>query len=266
MKKVHLVLGSGGARGIAHIGVIEALEEQGFEICAVTGSSIGAVVGGMYCAGHLQTYKNWLLTLTKTAVLRLFDFTITNKGFVKGQKVYNRLKNLTGDHNIEDFAIPFTAVATNITNNAEVYFTSGDLYTALRASTAIPGMFTPVHFNGHLLVDGAVLNPLPLNTVPPNEGVLTVAVCLNGYTPAAAVENGNRKLRHPGFFDLLNLSYDFTQQRLIQLMIEKHQPDILVQVPRDVCGGFEFHKAGEVMAAGRKAFEMAMGQKAGTLS
>jgi NTE family protein len=258
MKRVHLVLGSGGARGIAHIGVIEALEEQGFEICAVTGSSIGAVVGGMYCAGHLQTYKNWLLTLSKTSVLRLFDLTITNKGFVKGQKVYNRLKSFTGDRNIEDFAIPFTAVATNITNNAEVYFTSGDLYTALRASTAIPGMFTPVHFNGHLLVDGAVLNPLPLNTITPQPGVLVVAVCLNGYTPSKQAERPNGKPKHPGLIDLLNISYDFTQQRLIQLMIEKHQPDILVQVPRDVCGGFEFHRAQEVMEVGRLAFAQAL--------
>jgi NTE family protein len=258
MKKVHLVLGSGGARGIAHIGVIEALEEQGFEICAVTGSSIGAVVGGMYCAGHLQTYKNWLLTFSKTSVLRLFDFTITNKGFIKGQKVYNRLKSFTGDRNIEDFDIPFTAVATNITNNAEVYFTSGDLYTALRASTAIPGMFTPVHFDGHLLVDGAVLNPLPLNTITPEPGVLVVAVCFNGYTPSTKTEPSNGKPKHPGLIDLLNISYDFTQQRLIQLMIEKHQPDILVQVPRDVCGGFEFHKAKEVMEVGKRSFAEAL--------
>lgn len=258
MKKVHLVLGSGGARGIAHIGVIEALEEQGFEICAVTGSSIGAVVGGMYCSGHLQDYKNWLLTLSKTSVLRLFDLTITTKGFVKGQKVYNRLKSFTGNRNIEEFAIPFTAVATNITNNAEVYFTSGDLYTALRASTAIPGMFTPVNIDGQLLVDGAVLNPLPLNTIEPEPDVLVVAVCLNGYTPSKKTEASNAKPKHPGLIDLLNISYDFTQQRLIQLMIEKHQPDILVQVPRDVCGGFEFHRAQEVIEVGRQVFMNAL--------
>jgi NTE family protein len=261
MKKVHLVLGSGGARGIAHIGVIEALEEQGFEICAVTGSSIGAVVGGMYCAGHLQTYKNWLLTLSKTSVLRLFDLTITNKGFVKGQKVYNRLKSFTGDRNIEDFDIPFTAVATNITNNAEVYFTSGDLYTALRASTAIPGMFTPVHLDGQLLVDGAVLNPLPLNTISPQPGVWVVAVCLNGYRPTTKTGPTHAKPKHPGLIDLLNISYDYTQQRLIQLMIEKYQPDILVQVPRDVCGGFEFHKAQEVIEVGRRVFKEAIARK-----
>jgi NTE family protein len=141
MKKVHLVLGSGGARGIAHIGVIEALEEAGYEIGAITGTSIGAVVGGMYCAGHLPTYRNWLLTLSRTAVLRLFDFTISGRGFVKGQKVYNTLRRLTGDYNIEEFAIPFSAVATDVFNNEEVHFERGDFYTALRASTAIPGNY-----------------------------------------------------------------------------------------------------------------------------
>jgi len=257
MKKVHLVLGSGGARGVAHIGVIEALQQHGFEICGITGCSIGAVVGGMYCAGHLSTYKNWLFTLNKTSVLRLFDFTITTRGFIKGQKVYNRLKGFTGEWNIEDFDIPFTAVATDIVNNAEVYFTQGDLYTALRASTAIPGMFTPVNHNGQLLVDGGVLNPLPLNMVQPAPDVSVIAVCLNGHSTAAkAAANG--KVPTPGLIDLLNISYDYTQQRLIQLMIEKHQPDILVQVPRDVCKGFDFHRAQEVVEAGKKAFNVAM--------
>lgn len=258
MKKVHLVLGSGGARGIAHIGVIEALLEQGFEITAITGCSIGAVVGGMYCAGHLQTYKDWLLTLNKTSVLRLFDFTITTRGFVKGQKVYNRLKSFAGEWNIEDFAIPFTAVATDIVNNAEVYFTKGDLYAALRASTAIPGMFTPVTVDGKLLVDGGVLNPLPLNLVKREPDVQVIAVCLNGPTPVAKPHLANGKVYSPGLIDLLNISYDYTQQRLIQLMIEKYPPDILVQIPRDVCKGFDFHRAQAVVEAGRTAFETAM--------
>jgi NTE family protein len=182
MKKVHLVLGSGGARGVAHIGVIEAMEEAGYEIAAVTGTSIGAVVGGMYCAGHLQIYKNWLLTLSRTAVMRLFDFTISGRGFVKGQKVYNTLRKFTGDRNIEDFSIPFTAVATDVFNNEEVHFTSGDFYTALRASTAIPGMVTPVAIGQQLFVDGAVVSPLPLNAILTTPGMMLVAVNLHGCT------------------------------------------------------------------------------------
>jgi NTE family protein len=258
MKKVHLVLGSGGARGIAHIGVIEALEEAGYEICSITGSSIGAVVGGMYCAGHLPTYKDWLLQLSKTSVLRLFDFTITGRGFVKGQKVYNTLRRFTGDCNIENFAIPFTAVATDILSNAEVHFSSGDFYTALRASTAIPGMVTPVTIGQQLLVDGAVLNPLPLNAVNNAGNLLVVAVSLHGCTAKETLAPVDKKQKSPGFIDMLNISYDYTQQRLIKLMIEKHQPGILVQIPRDVCKGFDFHKAQELIEAGRVAFGKAI--------
>jgi NTE family protein len=261
MKKVHLILGSGGARGIAHIGVIEALEEAGYEICAVTGSSIGAVVGGMYCAGYLPTYKDWLLKLSKTAVLRLFDFTITGRGFVKGQKVYNTLRLFTGDSNIENFTIPFTAVATDILNNEEVHFSSGDFYTALRASTAIPGIVTPVTIGQQLLVDGAVLNPLPLNIINNADNLLVVAVSLHG---CAEKETLLTLQKSAGFIDMLNISYDYTQQRLIQLMIEKHQPDILVEIPRDVCKGFDFHKAQELIEAGRTAFAKARYASANT--
>jgi NTE family protein len=252
-KKIHLVLGSGGARGMAHIGVIEAIEAAGYTICSVTGSSIGAVVGAMYCAGHLTTYRDWLYTLSRTSVLRLFDFTFAKNGFVKGQKVYNRLQSFTGDLNIEDLAIPFTAVATDIHQQEEVYFSSGNLYDALRASTAIPGVFTPVNLRNRWLVDGAVLNPLPLNLVQRDPDTLVIAVSLNGVAsvPAPATE----KVPKAGLIDMLNTSYDLTQQRLIQLMIEKYQPDILVEVPRNVCNGFDFHKAREVVEAGKIAFE-----------
>jgi NTE family protein len=254
MKKVHLVLGSGGARGIAHIGVIEALEAEGYEIAAVTGSSIGAVVGGMYCAGHLHTYKNWLLTLSRTAVLRLFDFTISGRGFVRGQKVFNTLRELTGNYNIEALPIPFTAIATDVFKNEEVHFCDGDFYTALRASSAIPGMVTPVAIGQQLFVDGAVVNPLPLNAISKTPGMILVAVNLHGYTQEKEDAPAGKKKRTPGFIDMLNIAYDFTQQRLIQMMIDKHPPDILVQVPRNVCGGLDFHKAQELIEAGKTAF------------
>ncbi len=250
--KVHLVLGSGGARGMAHIGVIEALEETGYEITGVTGSSIGAVVGAMYCSGHLATYKSWLLSLSKTAVLGLFDFTITTRGFVKGQKVYNRLHSFTGDVNIEDMRVPFMTVATDICNHEEVYFTRGNLYEALRACTAIPGVFTPVLLDNRLLVDGAVLNPLPLNLITPEPDTLVVAVNLSGNVLVHKTKPD--KPRHPGLIDLLNTAYDCTQHRLIELMIEKYRPDMMIQIPRDVCGGFDFHKAREVIETGRIAF------------
>ena len=121
-KKVHLVLGSGGARGIAHIGVIELLEEQGFEIISVTGCSMGAVVGGMYCAGYLTAYKDWLLTMNKTKVFNLFDFTFTKQGFVKGERVLAQLHGFTGEQKIEDLKVRFTAVATDIMHKKEIHF------------------------------------------------------------------------------------------------------------------------------------------------
>ena len=212
----------------------------------------------MYCAGHLQTYKNWLLTLSRTSVLRLFDFTISGRGFVKGQKVFNTLRQLTGNYNIEDIPTPFTAVATNVLKNEEVHFCDGDFYTALRASSAIPGMVTPVAIGQQLFVDGAVVNPLPLNAITKTPGLMLVAVNLHGCASKNLDNPENKKTKTPGFIDMLNIAYDFTQQRLIQLMIEKHQPDILVDIPRDVCKGFDFHKAQELIEAGRTAFGKAI--------
>ncbi len=255
-QKVHLVLGSGGARGVAHIGVIEAAEAAGYEICGVTGTSMGAVVGGMYCAGHLQTYKNWLLTLTRTGVLRLFDLTITRHGFVKGEKVFSRLIDFTGHINIEDLPVPFMAIAADINSGQEVCFTSGNLYKAMRASTAIPGVFTPVMTETQILVDGAVLNPLPLNKVSPDPEIMVIAVSLNGQPSPAVIAPG--KIRKPGFIDILNTSYDLTQEKLMQLTVEKYKPGILVEIPRNICGLFDFHKAADIIEAGRQAFAQSL--------
>ncbi|HBQ61358.1 MAG TPA: esterase, partial [Balneolaceae bacterium] len=158
-KKVHLVLGSGGARGIAHIAVIEELEKAGYEIVEVIGCSMGAVVGGIYAAGHLPEYKEWILGLNRKGVFDLLDFTFAKQGFVKGEKLFAKHIEVTGNENIEDFDIPFTAVATDMRHHKEVHFKKGDLYKALRASVSIPGFFVPVVEDGKVLVDGGVLNP-----------------------------------------------------------------------------------------------------------
>ncbi|MBL0358651.1 MAG: patatin-like phospholipase family protein [Chitinophagaceae bacterium] len=277
-KKIHLVLGSGGARGIAHIGVIEMLEEAGFEIISVTGCSMGAVVGGMYCAGSLTEYKKWLLTLTKTNVLRLFDFTLSRQGFVKGEKVLNQLKVLAGEQLIENFKIPFIAVATDLLHKKEIHFSEGNLYKALRASMGIPGVFTPVVESNCFLVDGSVLNPLPLNLVNKQPGEIIVAVNLNGHTPSVKIKptvanetvntaetwtwlkkfmpftnNKQQAGTLPSFsmFDLVNTSYDFTLDRLTELVIQLFPPDILIEIPRKACSVFEFYKAAELIEIGR---------------
>lgn len=289
MKKVHLVLGSGGARGMAHIGVIEMLEQDGYEICEVIGCSMGAVVGGLYCAGFLDHYKKWLTGLTKSNVFSLFDFTFTTQGFVKGDKVFNKIHEFTGEHLIEELKIPFTAVSTDILNKKEVHFTSGNLFKALRASIAIPGVFTPVIYEDAILVDGGVLNPLPLNIVDKTEDAIIVAVNLNGpiqhipkqqmiekendsgsyweWLPKFPVigkkENAIQQKPLPklSLFDLLNTSYDFTQDRLTEMMIETYSPDLLIELPRNCCNVFEFYRANELIEAGKTAYKDAVNKK-----
>jgi len=259
--KVHLVLGSGGARGIAHIGVIETLEQHHFEIVSVTGCSMGAVVGGMYCAGFLKEYKEWLLTLSKPKVFSLFDFTFTTSGFVKGEKVLSKMQDITGVQHIEQFPIKFTAVATDILHNKEVHYRRGDLYKALRASIGIPGVFTPVLEDQTYLVDGGVLNPLPLNLVHKQaEEEIVVAVNINA-TPHHAHATVPHKRTAYNVIDLLNTSYDFTQDRLTQLMIQVHTPELLVEIPRSICSVFDFHQAKMLIEAGSEACKKALRKK-----
>lgn len=179
-KKVQLVLGSGGARGIAHIGVIQRLIEDGYEIVEVVGCSMGAVVGGMYCSGHMQEYTEWLLKQSKTDVYRLFDITFSLQGLVKGERIFGVLKQMAGEQDIEKLAVPFTAVATDMLSRTEIHFTEGNLFKALRASTGIPGVFTPVADNGRLYVDGAVLNPLPVDVLQRRKDTSIIAINLNG--------------------------------------------------------------------------------------
>lgn len=281
-KKVHLVLGSGGARGIAHIGVIEELERQGYEIIEVIGCSMGAVVGGIYCAGQLEEYKKWMLSLTKRRVFDLLDFTFTKQGFVKGEKLFGKHIEVTGNQKIEDFKIPFTAVATDMRHHKEVYFREGDLFKALRASVSIPGIFTPVVDNDKVLVDGGVLNPLPINLVNKREGAIIVAVDINSRTiiedllikekekprkkywfenilPDSIKEftKGDEKKKEESFslFELMESTFSFTQDRLTTVIIEHYKPDILVEIPRDTCDTFEFYKAKNLIDIGAKALQ-----------
>jgi NTE family protein len=281
MNKVQLVLGSGGARGVAHIGVIEMLEKEGYEIVEVAGSSMGAVVGGMYAAGFLQEYKTWLLSLTRANVFSLFDFTLTTNGFVKGEKVFEKVKQITGQQNIEELKIPFIAVATDLLSRKEIHFKEGNLFHALRASTAIPGVFTPVKSDGQLLVDGGVSNPLPLSIPIKREDAIVVAVDVNACSeplqqsrpaeeqpvndvwkwlnkislPSIVKSNEDQKQETKlSFLDLLNTSYDFTQDRLAELMKEVYKPDLLIEIPRNTCSIFDYHKAKDLIQKGREKY------------
>lgn len=284
MKKVHLVLGSGGARGMAHIGVIDVLEETGHEIISVTGCSMGAVVGGMYAAGYHNAYKEWMLKLTKTLLFKILDFTITRQGFLKGERLFNLLQKVTGQQQIEDLRIPFVAVATDMVQNKEVYYRSGDMYKALRASIAIPGVFTPVLDNGQFLVDGGVLNPLPLNLVQKEKDEYIVAVNVNAAASPSMttlevkqevtalwkwlnpiMQKGNKPkdllpISEYSLRELLLSSYNMTQDRLASYLLKTYPPDILVEIPRNSCSTFEFYKAQYMIDLGRNACKQAIYQ------
>ena len=177
-KKVALVLGSGGARGYAHIGVIEALEARGYEIGCIAGCSMGAVVGGIYAAGKLREYREWIESLDYLDVLRLLDVRF-RLGAIRGEKVFGKIHEIVGEIDIEQLAIPYTAVATDLTNQQEIWFQEGCLHKAMRASAANPSLFTPVTQGSRMLVDGGLLNPLPIVPVVSSHCDLIVAVNLN---------------------------------------------------------------------------------------
>jgi NTE family protein len=182
-KTVALVLGSGGARGMAHIGIIEELEARGYTIVSVSGCSMGAVIGGFYCAKKLDPFYQWMKTLSYMDLLRLVDFSFISNGAIRGDKVFSVLSEILGDVQIEDLDIPFTAVATDLSNSKEVWFQRGSLEEAMRASVAIPGLLQPVKRNNSLLVDGGVLNPLPIAPSVSAHADYIIAVDLNANVP-----------------------------------------------------------------------------------
>jgi NTE family protein len=272
-----LVLGSGGARGLAHIGVIRALREHGgYEIRAITGSSIGALIGGLHAADRLAPYEKWVRGLTRADVWGLLDFSFTRKGLFEGERVMNKLADLVGDARIEELPIPFTAVASDIERRREVWLNRGSLFQAIRASIAIPGLFTPVVRDGRLLVDGGLLSPLPIAPTLPHDAKLTIAVSLDG-APARSEQpaeerrdialEGNgplqrwlRRVREMrpdakeassfSAFDVIAKSFDAMQDRLVRYQIAAYRPDILIEIPNDACGVLDFHRADEMIELG----------------
>jgi NTE family protein len=184
-KTVSLVLGSGGARGYAHIGVIEVLEEQGYQIKAVSGSSMGALVGGVYAAGKLPEFKEWVSAFSYLGFLKLLDFSLREPGAIRGDRLFKVVREMIGDIKIQDLPIEYTAVATDLISKKEIWFQRGNLTRAMRASVSIPSLFTPVSLKGMLLVDGGVLNPIPIIPTVSAHTDLTIAVDLAGRESSA---------------------------------------------------------------------------------
>ena len=278
-KTISLVLGSGGARGMSHIGVIRCLEEHGYTIRYISGTSIGALVGGIYAAGKLDEYANWVLELDRTDIIRLLDWSFSHGALFKGDKIIDVLEKLIGNRNIEELPIGFTAVATDLDGEREVWFNSGPLFNAIRASIAVPMVFEPVRHMGRLLVDGGLVNPIPIAPVLNIQSDLIFAVDLNaaaeGHTagsgPPARQTGSDNEYRSkiisfiekffpgtdmpepdnlPGVFDLILRSMDVMQTTIARYKMAGYTPDLTVNIPRDACGFFEFYRAGDLIELG----------------
>lgn len=277
---ISLVLSSGGARGIAHIGVIEELEKQGYEIKSISGSSIGALVGGVYATGKLSEYKEWICSLDKLDVFNLIDFTFSKHGLIKGDRILREMRKLIPDVNIEDLQIPYAASATDIINKKEIVFTKGNLFDAIRASIAIPTVFTPMQKDGSYLVDGGVLNPIPVKNVKRVENDILVAVNVNAQVPHDKIKKSNNKDKQNsflynekiksfqnklaeilpkskkeklGYFNLINETIGLMLYQISKLTLEKYKPDILINISKQACGNFDFYKAEEMIEVGKIA-------------
>lgn len=272
-KKIALVLSGGGARGLAHIGAIETLESHGYEITSIAGCSMGALIGGMYAAGKLPEVKDWVLALDRRKVLSLVDFSLSLTHLVKGDRVMEALKEIVPDVNIEDLPIPYTAVATDWNSGKEVIFDHGSLYDAIRASISIPLFLNPVRRENMLLVDGGLVNSLPLNRVVRHSGDLLFGInvsthdyqgellmqqfvekkLLSKSMPAAVM---NRIMKH---FEGININYVTLLMRTIAIMLEQNtrqqilisRPDLVVQVPMKRYGVFDFDKAAAILQIGK---------------
>ena len=273
---ISLVLGSGGARGLTHIGIIRWLEDNGYRIDSISGSSIGALVGGIYAMGKLDEFVNWVSAINHSEMFDLLDFTLRSAGIVKGERIIETLRNLTGEKNIEDLPIPFTAVASDIVNEKEVWISSGPLFEAIRASISIPLLFAPGNYRGLQLLDGGILNPVPIAPTFRDYTEQTIAVNLSGPVdptvklPEKVTEEDSedsffsrtvsdfveslRKEAKPsrleGIYDVAIQAIDTMQGTIGRQKLAAYPPDHVVTVPRSICTIMEFDKARELIDAG----------------
>ena len=280
-KTVSLILGSGGARGFAHIGVIEWLLDNNYNIRSIAGSSMGALVGGVYAAGELPTFKQWILALTRTDVIRFLDFSFSSEGLFKGERIISVLKELVGEHEIENLPINFTAVAADIERQKEIWLSDGPLFDAIRASIAVPTIFTPHDYRGMRLLDGGLLNPVPVMPTLRDRNDLTIAVNLNASNNHQShserevmetdemrgsrnpyhqrvldfIETMQRGVKKPAngrlnMLELVSSSFETMQNALSTIKIAASPPDVLIEIPRSASRAFEFHRGRTLIELG----------------
>jgi NTE family protein len=277
---VSLVLGSGGARGLAHIGVIHELQAAGYQIRSISGCSIGALIGGIFAADRLDEFERWVCEINKIDIVHLLDISWGKNGLVKGDKIINSLTDLVGDRLIEDLPIPFTAVATDLKHEKEIWINSGRLFDAIRASISLPLFFTPVKYKDLYLIDGGVLNPVPIAPTFNDDTDMTIAVNLGGpleeiQAPVEPQTLSNaesspvrKKINHfidrlqnsfeknddvkdMGLFDLADKAFDAMQGTIARQKLAAYPPDVVIEIARNACDTLEFDRASEMIELGR---------------
>ncbi len=279
-KTVSLVLGSGGARGLAHIGVIRWMEKNGHEIKAISGCSIGSLIGGVYAAGKLDELEKWMLSIEELDIVNLLDLSWGRAGLFKGDKIIKTLIELLEDIQIEDLDIPYTAVATDIATEKEVWINSGSLFDAIRASISLPLFFTPVRYKDSILIDGGVLNPVPIAPTFKYKTDLTIAVNLGGdlvqetkaeelveelkdteFSFEESLRKFFRSIQKPekdskdekiGMYEVMDRAFDTMQSAISRQKIAAYPPDMVIEIPRNACGTLEFDRAKEMIDLGFK--------------
>lgn len=272
-KNVALALSSGGARGLAHIGAIEELEAHGYHISSIAGCSMGALIGGVYAAGKLNEFREWMKTIDRKKMLSLIDFSLSLNHFVKGTRIIEAIMEFVPDVNIEDLPIPYCAVATDLKSGREVMFRKGSLFKAIRASISLPSFYEPVKRNDMILIDGGIINPLPLNRVKRQSGDILVGVDVSGHDYKAqwdelqrltAIQKSDKSLKTK-ILDMLipdNLDFNYytVLSRASSLMIRQNSilmarlmnPDILIDIQMNRYGTFDFDKSEKLIAIGRQ--------------
>ncbi len=278
-KNVALALSSGGARGLAHIGAIEELEAQGYHISSIAGCSMGALIGGVYAAGKLNEFREWMKTIDRKKMLGLIDFSLSLNHIVKGTRIIEAIMEFVPDVNIEDLPIPYCAVATDLKAGREVMFRKGSLFKAIRASISLPSFYEPVTLHDMILIDGGIINPLPLNRVKRQAGDILVGVDVSGHDYKAqwdelqrltAIQKHDKSLKSK-ILDMLipdNIEFNYytVLSRASSLMIRQNSilmakltnPDILVDIQMNRYGTFDFDKSEKLIAIGRQKTSQAI--------
>jgi len=285
-KKVALALSSGGARGLAHIGAIEELEAQGYNITSIAGCSMGALVGGVYAAGKLNEFREWMKTIDRKKMLGLIDFSLSLNHIVKGTRIIEAIMEFVPDVNIEDLPIPYCAVATDLKAGREVMFRKGSLFKAIRASISLPSFYEPVTLNEMILIDGGIINPLPLNRVKRQSGDILVGVDVSGHDYKAQWDEMHRltsmqksetslktKILDMLIPDNIEFNYYTVLSRASSLMIRQNSilmaqlmnPDILIDIQMNRYGTFDYDKSEKLIAIGRQKALQAISKHESTM-